>query len=114
MDATGRIEEIRHEAEFHWITVAFPSVLAPYLVRKGSVAVDGISLTVVGLSDTRFDVQVVPFTWEHTNLNRATTGAVVNLECDIIGKYVVRAMAVRVDGPTSHGGPIGGAEVDDG
>ena len=102
VDATGRIEAIRHEAEFHWVTVSFPSSLAPYLVPKGSVAVDGISLTVAGLSETWFDAQIIPFTWEHTNLSRATTGGVVNLECDIIGKYVVRAMAVRGDGPASH------------
>ena len=94
VDATGRIEEIRHEAEFHWVTITFPSSLAPYLVRKGSVAVDGISLTVAGLSDRRFDVQIVPFTWEHTNLRTVTKGSVVNVECDIIGKYVVRAMEV--------------------
>ncbi len=105
VDATGRIEEIRHEAEFHRVTVTFPSSLAPYLVHKGSVAVDGISLTVAGLSDTWFDAQIIPFTWEHTNLSRATTGAVVNLECDIIGKYVVRAMAVRGDGLASHPDP---------
>ena len=102
VDATGRIDEIRHEAEFHWVTVTFPSSLAPYLVRKGSVAIDGISLTLAGLSDTRFDVQIVPFTWEHTNLRRATAGAVVNLECDIIGRYVVGAMEVRGEGPASH------------
>ena len=101
VDATGRIEDIRHEAEFRRVTVTFPSALAPYVVSKGSVAIDGISLTVAGLSDTWFDVQVIPFTWEHTNLSRATTGAVVNLECDIIGKYVVRSMAVRGDGPGS-------------
>ena len=88
VDATGRIDEIRHEADFHRVELTFPASLAPYLVRKGSVAVDGISLTVAGLSDTRFDVQIVPFTWDHTNLSKVTTGAVVNLECDIIGKYV--------------------------
>ena len=98
VDATGRIEEIWHAAEFHRVTVTFPSSLAPFLVRKGAVAVDGISLTVAGLSDTRFEVQIVPFTWEHTNLSRAATGSVVNLECDIIGKYVVRAMEVGAYG----------------
>ena len=103
VDATGRIEEIRHEEGFHRATVTFPWALAPYLVRKGSVAVDGISLTVAGLSDTWFDAQIIPFTWEHTNLSRATIGAVVNLECDIIGKYVVRSMTVRGDGPSSDG-----------
>ena len=103
VDATGRVEEIRHEEEFRRISVTFPSVLAPYLVHKGSIAVDGISLTVAGLSDTWFDAQIIPFTWEHTNLSRATTGAVVNLECDIIGKYVVRSMTFRGDGPVSDG-----------
>ena len=110
IDATGRVEEIRHEADFHWITVTFPSHLAPYLARKGSVAVDGISLTVIGLSDTRFDAQIVPFTWERTNLNRASAGTVVNLECDIIGKYVVRAIEVGVfqsARPGGHGGETG-------
>ncbi len=104
VDGTGRIEAIRHDADFHWVTVAFPSSLAPYLVRKGSVAVDGISLTVAGLSETRFDVQIVPFTWEHTNLGTAVTGMAVNLECDIIGKYVVRAMEVREFGAGSGRG----------
>jgi riboflavin synthase len=103
VDATGRIEEIRHEEGFRRITVTFPSVLATYLVHKGSIAVDGISLTVAGLSDTWFDTQIIPFTWEHTNLSWATTGTVVNLECDIIGKYVVRSMTVRGDGPSSDG-----------
>lgn len=94
VDATGQIDEIRHEAEFHWVTVAFPAALAPLFVRKGSVAVDGISLTVAGLEDKRLTVQIVPFTWEHTNLSHLDVGATVNLECDIIGKYVVRALEV--------------------
>lgn len=94
VDGTGRIEGIRHEAEFHWVSVSFPAAMAPFLVRKGSIAVDGISLTVAELRAAGFDVQIVPYTWEHTNLGRARAGAVVNLECDIIGKYVVRALEV--------------------
>jgi len=94
VDDTGRVTGIRHEADFHWVTVAFPSSLSPYLVRKGSVAVDGISLTVAELRDAEFDVQIVPFTWAHTNLHCAQEDTVINLECDIIGKYVVRALAV--------------------
>ena len=105
VDGTGRIEGIRHEAEFHWISVSFPAELSPYLVRKGSIAVDGISLTVAGLRDTGFDVQIVPFTWDHTTLGRAQVGTVVNLECDIIGKYVVRALEV---GEFGRSGPAGG------
>jgi riboflavin synthase len=94
VDATGLIEDLRHEGEHHWLTVKYPSLLAPYLVRKGSIAVDGISLTVAGLDEQHFDVQIIPFTWEHTNLQAARTQDLVNLECDIIGKYVVRALEV--------------------
>jgi len=91
VDAVGHIEELRQDAEFHWLTVSFPSQLAPYFVHKGSIAVDGISLTVAGLGVDRFDVQLVPFTMEHTNLHRAQVRDRVNLECDMVGKYVVRA-----------------------
>src|SRR6266545_3739353 len=88
VDAVGRIEALRPEAEFHWLTVSFPAHLAPFLVTKGSVAVDGISLTVTTLATDRFDIQLVPYTMEHTALSRAQTGDAVNLECDIVGKYV--------------------------
>jgi riboflavin synthase len=91
VDAVGQIEEIRAEAGFHWLTVAFPRRLAPYMVHKGSIAVDGISLTIAGLDDDRFDIQIVPFTMQHTNLGRAAVRDPVNLECDMVGKYVARA-----------------------
>ena len=91
VDGVGHVEELRSESDFHWLTVSFPSHLAPYLIHKGSVAVDGISLTVAGLGTDRFDVQVVPYTMTHTNLERAQIRDRVNLECDLIGKYVVRA-----------------------
>jgi riboflavin synthase len=94
VDAVGYIEELRQDAEFHWLTVSFPSQLAAYLVHKGSIAVDGISLTVAGLGVDRFDVQLVPFTMEHTNLHRAQVRDRVNLECDMVGKYVVRAAEI--------------------
>jgi riboflavin synthase len=91
VDAIGHIEELRADADFHWLTVGFPPQLAPFLVHKGSIAVDGISLTVAGLGAGRFDVQVVPFTMAHTNLARAEPTDRVNLEVDVVGKYVVRA-----------------------
>jgi riboflavin synthase len=91
VDAIGRIEARRPEATFEWLTVAFPSGLAPFIVLKGSIAVDGISLTVAALGRDRFDVQIVPFTLEHTNLRTLGAGDRVNLECDLVGKYVVRA-----------------------
>jgi len=91
VDAIGHIEEIRHEADFDWVTVSFPRQLAPYIIQKGSIAVDGISLTVAGLGSDRFDAMIVPFTQTHTNLGGARVNDSVNLECDMVGKYVVRA-----------------------
>jgi riboflavin synthase len=92
VDATGSIEELRKDGDCWWVTVRFPALLAPQIVRKGSIAVDGISLTVAGVDDRRFDVQVIPVTWERTNLRLAKVNDLVNLECDILGKYVIRAM----------------------
>jgi riboflavin synthase len=94
VDATGSIEEIREEGDSWWVTVKFPPSLASQIVRKGSIAVDGISLTVAGVDDRRFDVQIIPYTWEHTNLRFAKVNDLVNLECDMLGKYVLRAMEV--------------------
>jgi riboflavin synthase len=92
VDAIGVLEEVRPEAEFCWLTVGFPRHLAPYIVHKGSIAVDGISLTVAGLGPDRFDVQLVPYTMAHTNLKHAQVHSRVNLECDMLGKYVARAV----------------------
>jgi|SRR6185295_18320303 len=92
VDAVGHVEALRQDADFHWLTVSFPPHLAALLVPKGSVAVDGISLTVAGLGRDQFDVQLVPFTMEHTNLQRIRIRDRVNLECDMVGKYVVRAV----------------------
>ncbi len=95
VDGVGVIAALRAESDFSWLTVSFPGHVAPYLVPKGSVAVDGISLTVAALHAERFDVQIVPFTLSHTNLSRAQPGDRVNLECDMVGKYVVRALELR-------------------
>jgi len=91
VDSIAHVEDLRQDADFHWLTVSFAPHLAPYIVHKGSIAVDGISLTVAGLGTDRFDVQVVPYTMAHTNLGRIQVRDRVNLECDIIGKYVARA-----------------------
>lgn len=92
VDGIGRVENVRPDAEYHWLTVSFPSHLAPFIIRKGSIAVDGISLTVAALGSDRFDVQLVPYTMAHTNLGRIGLHDGVNLECDMVGKYVVRAV----------------------
>ena len=92
VDGTGTVQAIRPEAEFTWMTIGYPASLAAYLIHRGSIAVDGISLTVAKLDAASFDVQIVPFTWSHTNLRQTRAGDRVNLECDIVGKYVIRAM----------------------
>jgi riboflavin synthase len=90
VDAVGSIQEIRPEGDSFWVTIKFPTLLAPYIVRKGSITLDGISLTVAGVDDRHVDVQIIPYTWEHTTLSRAKPGDAVNIEVDILGKYVVR------------------------
>ena len=93
VDATGTIETLKPEGGVsHWLAVRYPLSLARYIVQKGSIAVDGISLTVADLDSVRFSVQIIPFTWEHTNLRRLEAGSAVNLESDILGKYVVHAI----------------------
>ena len=94
VDGTGTIQSIRPEADFWWVTIGYPAALAPYLIHRGSVAIDGISLTIAKLEPSTLDVQIVPFTWSHTNLRAMRTGDRVNLECDMVGKYVLRAMEV--------------------
>ena len=92
VDATGTIEALKAQGDSHWLAVRYPLSLARYIVQKGSIAVDGISLTVADLDSVRFSVQIIPFTWEHTNLRRLESGSTVNLESDILGKYVVHAI----------------------
>ena len=92
VDGTGTVQAIHAEADFFWVTIGYPAALAPYLIHRGSIAVDGISLTIAKLEQTAFDVQIVPFTWSHTNLRSTRAGDRVNLECDMVGKYVLRAL----------------------
>jgi len=91
VDGIGTIRDVRVEGDARWLKVAFPPELAPFFVPKGSVALDGVSLTVAALGPDDFDVMIIPFTWGHTNLSGLQAGSPVNLECDVVGKYVARA-----------------------
>ncbi len=95
VDGVGTVRGVRVEADSHWLTVEFPEGLSPYLIRKGSVAVDGVSLTIADLGLRTFEIQVIPHTWAVTTLGDRRPGDTVNLECDMIGKYVVRALEAR-------------------
>lgn len=103
VDAVGRIESIDHKPGEILIRISHPSELAPNFIEKGSAAVDGISLTVFDCRDSAFTVSIIPFTWEHTNLNQKQSGDPVNLECDMIGKYILKACEplIRRDGAGS-------------
>jgi riboflavin synthase len=91
VDGTGMITAITPEGEFYRLVVAYPTALAAYFIHKGSVAVDGISLTIAELRDDSLAIQIIPHTWTQTNLSAAGPATRVNLECDLVGKYVLRA-----------------------
>ena len=92
IDDVGAIIEIVREVDFWRVKIGYPEVLRRYIVYKGAIALDGISLTVAQICQSELDVQIVPFTWEHTNLNSRSSGDQVNIECDIIGKYVAQML----------------------
>ena len=93
VDAVGRVVRIAPDGECHWIDIDVPASLQPLMIPKGSIAVDGISLTIASLTGARVGVQIVPHTWSHTALAHASAGDAVNLEGDMIGKYVARLLA---------------------
>jgi len=90
VDARGRIGGVEDHGESWTVRIEYPREIARYLVFKGSVAVEGISLTIAGLTDEYFEVAIIPKTWEVTNLSHLRPGDAVNIEVDIIGKYVER------------------------
>lgn len=92
VDAVGRIATWRRDGEAHWLEVEIPPVLAPLVIARGSVAVDGISLTIAALGQDRIALQIIPFTFAHTSLAQAEVGDPVNLEADVLGKYVIRLL----------------------
>ncbi|MCR5357639.1 MAG: riboflavin synthase [Lachnospiraceae bacterium] len=92
IDGTGNIREYKKEANAIWVTVAAPSDILRLIVEKGSIAIDGISLTVAAVDETSFKVSVIPHTAQETTLTLKRPGDPVNLETDIIGKYVEKLL----------------------
>jgi riboflavin synthase len=101
VDGTATVRSIREDGDSRWMTFEFGADLAAYLIPKGSIAVDGVSLTIAALADGTFDVMLIPFTWLHTNLADLRVGRRVNLECDMIGKYVAAQLGRLKPTPTS-------------
>ncbi len=101
VDAVGRIREKKQEGNSWRMFIETPERALPYIINKGSVAVDGISLTVADVEKTGFSIAMIPHTAKLTTLGYKSTGDSVNLETDIIGKYVERLLAGRVEGDVS-------------
>ena len=93
MDATGRVASIEPEGDCFIVRVENPDSLNPYIVEKGFIAVDGISLTVVNKGASWFTLSIIPFTLQNTNLQEKAPGDLVNLEADILAKYVESVLA---------------------
>ena len=98
VDGTGRVRALERRGDDVRLAVECPAELATQLVPKGSIAIDGVSLTLVGVSDTGFDVALIPHTLAETNLGDRRPGDRVNLEADVLGKYVLRYLE-RILGP---------------
>jgi riboflavin synthase len=95
VDGVGRIERIRREGENGWLSVRVAPDLARYVAEKGSLAIDGVSLTVAARSDALADFAIIPYTFEHTNLRSKSEGDPVNLEVDVLARYIERLLEAR-------------------
>lgn len=92
VDARGKFDSALQNGDFWTVRLLFPEEIGQYLVYKGSIAVEGISLTVADLTEDYFEIAVIPKTWELTNLSTLKSGDAVNLEADVIAKYVERIL----------------------
>jgi riboflavin synthase len=99
VDAVAELLEIEPVGDSWRLAVALPAGLASMVAVKGSIAVDGISLTVNAVHADRFELMIVPYTWEHTTLAERAVGDRVNLEVDMLARYVAR----QLEGPNDHG-----------
>lgn len=95
VDGIGRVAEVRADGEGWRISIDAPEALAPLIAPKGSITIDGVSLTVNEVEGARFGVLLIPHTWTVTTLHRLTPGASVNLEADMLARYVSRILSAR-------------------
>lgn len=93
IDGTGRITEFKKEDNAIWVTIRTDSSILKYIIPKGSIAIDGISLTVAYVDEEVFKVSVIPHTKDFTTLLHKNIGDMVNLECDLVGKYIEKLIS---------------------
>ena len=94
VDAVTELIAVRADGDCYWLEFRVPHAIEACLIPKGSISVDGISLTIAALTPASFAVQIVPHTWAQTALSDVTPGASVNVEGDVLGKYVARMMSL--------------------
>jgi len=99
IDGTGTITQIDREDNAVWITIQTVDEILKYIIPKGSISVDGISLTVQHVDNMQFKISIIPHTRDYTILPMKKVGDVVNLECDIVGKYIERLMNFKSEEP---------------
>lgn len=92
IDTIGRVEDVKELSNSHWMTISFKEEFRHYLIYVGSIAIDGVSMTVAELKDNSFSVGIIPHTWKETIFADKKIGDTVNLEFDVLGKYVERIM----------------------
>ena len=95
VDTIGQVTHLTHEGESWWFGVEVPEEFARYIVPKGSITIDGVSLTVARWRNNIAEVAVIPYTYKHTNIGVRKPGDAVNLEGDVLGKYVERYLEAR-------------------
>src|SRR5262249_39874910 len=95
VDAFGRVAHLRPEGGSWWYGIEISREFAQHIVDKGSITIDGISLTIARSEGDRIEIAVIPYTYEHTSIRYRKTGDAVNLELDILGKYVERYLSAR-------------------
>jgi riboflavin synthase len=98
VDGVGTVREVREDGFARVVTIEADPALLRYVVEKGSIAVDGVSLTVAAIDHSAFDVSLIPETLARTNLGAAAPGAAVNLEVDILAKYVEKLLSPQATG----------------
>jgi riboflavin synthase len=97
IDTTGSVDEVKELSNSHWMKIKFPEKFKKNLIYVGSVAIDGVSMTVAELDDNSFSVGIIPHTWEETVFSDKKPGDPVNLEFDVLGKYVERIMEGKAE-----------------
>jgi riboflavin synthase len=102
VDTVGRVTSLVREGDSWWLSVRVPDDFRRYLAEKGSISIDGISLTVALWHDGIADFAIIPFTYEHTSVHALTIGDSVNIECDILAKYVESLIEARREQPASR------------